>query len=693
MQNSAARPRILRAAIGVDVGGSFTDVVCSTQDRTVRAKAPTDPQDIGNGVIEACDKVAALLGIALDQLLPEVTRFGLGTTAVTNALTAHEGLKVGLLTTQGFESLALTARGDRIQRDGWLELPWVPIEAACIEGLPERLDKSGKVLTPLDPDRVAAAVTHLVQVHGVESLAISFLWSYVNSAHEKQAAAIARKCYPSLPIFCGAALQPIRREYERTMVAVMNAFCANALDGIEQLEQRLRTLGLAAPLLLLQASGGTATVMEARRAPLRLAASGPAAGVAAASEIVRTQSITEAVCGDVGGTSFDVAIITGGKPVRSHRSKLHGIVVAQSHVDVESVGSGGGSVGWIDRRGMLRVGPRSARSMPGPACYGRGGVEATITDALLLLGYIEGEKFLGGTMQLDRHAASAACAALGAQIGLDACATAWAIRETALADMINAMRSLISGNGMKPKNLSAIAYGGGGPLFMAPIARAVGIPRVFSPALASVLSAFGGGSADVRLERSRSVGRVIPLDTARVERELAELQRLVKQDLDANNIAPEAQTVQFEADVQFLRQSADLTIAVTLPFDQHRLMQDFMAAYAALYGKGTIVEGAKIELVSVRAVGIGKTDRVQMIAHAAPTPKLDAPAVSGKRRVRLTRDATEEIPVYEATSLLPGHRLRGPALVDAIDNTLWIPAHSTASVDQFSTISIELGEA
>src|SRR5688572_1838303 len=151
MENSPARSRILRAAIGVDVGGSFTDVVCSTQERTVRAKAPTDPQDIGKGVIDACEKVAALLGVALNQLLPEVTRFGLGTTAVTNALTAHEGLKVGLLTTQGFESLALTARGDRIQREGWLELPWVPIEASRIKGLPERLDKFGKVLTPLDP--------------------------------------------------------------------------------------------------------------------------------------------------------------------------------------------------------------------------------------------------------------------------------------------------------------------------------------------------------------------------------------------------------------------------------------------------------------------------------------------------------------------------------------------------------------
>jgi N-methylhydantoinase A len=681
---------IKRAALGVDVGGSFTDVVCSTETRTVRAKAPTDPQDIGAGVVAACEKAAAQLGVSLDQLLPHVTRFGLGTTAVTNALTAHDGLKVGLLTTQGFETLALTARGDRISRDGWLELPWVPIEQSCIVGLPERLDRDGHVLAPLNVSEAAAAARHLVDDEGVEALAISFLWSYVNPVHEELTAEVVRRLYPNLPVFCGAALQPVRREYERTMVAVMNAFCANVLDGIEQLEQRLKSLGLRAPLLLLQASGGTATVPEARRAPLRLAASGPAAGVAAAAELARTQLITEAVCGDVGGTSFDVAVIVSGQPVRSHRSKLHGVAVAQSHVDVESVGSGGGSIGWIDRRGMLRVGPRSARSTPGPACYGRGGTEATITDALLLLGYIEGETFLGGAMRLDRDAAMAACAALGAQVGLDAMATAWAIRETALADMVSAMRSLVSANGLKAKDLSAVAYGGGGPLFMAAVSHAVGIPRLLSPALASVLSAFGGGSADVRLERSRAIGCVLPMEPGLIDRRLSELRRLVTQDLDANGVAAEAQEVRFEADVQFLRQSTDLTLGISIPFEERGLTEAFFEAYTALYGEGTVVDGAKIELVSIRAVGIGSTDRVRMpvwTGAGATAP----PPVRGDRLVWLSPDAAERVPVYEAAALLPGHHLQGPALVDAVDNTLWVPPGSTGSVDAFNTITLELG--
>lgn len=691
MLGSLENTPVERAALGVDVGGSFTDVVCSTEARTVRAKAPTDPQDIGAGVIAACEKAAAQLGVSLDQLLPQVTRFGLGTTAVTNALTAHEGLKVGLLTTQGFESLALTARGDRISRDGWLELPWVPIEPSCILGLPERLDRHGHVLGALSASEATSAARRLVEGEGVEALAISFLWSYVNPVHEELAAEAVRGLYPDLPVFCGAALQPVRREYERTMVAVMNAFCANALGGIEQLERRLKGLGLTAPLLLLQASGGTATVTEARRAPLRLAASGPAAGVAAAAELARTQHITEAVCGDVGGTSFDVAVIASGQPVRGHRSKLHGVAVAQSHVEVESVGSGGGSVGWIDRRGMLRVGPRSARSAPGPACYGRGGTEATITDALLLLGYIEGETFLGGSMRLDRDAATTACAALGAQVGLDAMATAWAIRETALADMVSAMRSLVSANGLKAPDLSAIAYGGGGPLFMASVSQAVGIPRMLSPALASVLSAFGGGSADVRLERSCAVGRVLPLEADVIDRNLSELRRLVMQDLDANGIAAEAQEVRFEADVQFLRQSADLTLTTSLPFDEPRLREAFFESYAALFGKGTIVEGAKIELVSIRAVGIGRTDRVRMPSRVSAAAGI--PPAAGARLVWLAPDAPEEVPLYQATALLPGHLLRGPALVDAVDNTLWVPRGGTGSVDAFNTITLELGAA
>lgn len=675
-------------AIGVDVGGSFTDVVLSTSDRTVRAKAPTDPADIGNGVMEGCKMVASQVGLTLRDLLPNIARFGLGTTAVTNALTAHKGLKVGLITTAGFESLALTARGDRVCADGWLEVPWIPIESSMIAGVPERVDCNGKVLVPLSADAVLTAARELVEAKGAQAIAISFLWSFLNLEHEEAAKALVQQLYPELPVFCGAELQPVQREYERTTVAIMNAFCADALDGMESLEQRLKNNGLSVPLLLLQASGGTISVAEARRTPLRLAASGPAAGVVAAAELAATKGISEAVCGDMGGTSFDVAVITGGMPVRAQRGKLHGVAVAQSHVEVESVGSGGGSIAWVDKRGMLRVGPQSARSFPGPACYGRGGTEPTITDAMVLLGYLDPAKFLGGSMKLDLNASEDACARLGESLGLDAMETAWGIREMALADMASAMRSRISSSGLEPAQLAAITYGGSGSLFMAPIAHSVGVKRLLVPVLASVLSAFGGGSADIRLERSRSVSRLLPLDGAALRGWIDTLKDLVEQDLAANGVAADARELCVEADMRFRRQTFELSVPVTLPLDQERLVEEFRRAYVAIYGTGTVVMGAEVELATIRVIGIGRTERVKLFESVEVSPPGRTPPSTGTRRLRLERETDREIPVYNADDLLPGDALEGPALIDAVDNTLWIPPDCTADVDRFRTITV-----
>jgi len=675
-------------SIGVDVGGSFTDAVVSVADRTVRAKAATEPANIGNGVINACDLVARQLGLSLRELLARTVRFGLGTTAVTNTLTVKRGLKVGLLTTAGFESLALTARGDRHTVDGWAVLPWVPLEPPCIAGIPERMDRDGKVRLAMSDEDVRVAVRKLVEEEGIQALAISFLWSFLNPAHEQAAKAVVAATFPDLPVFCGAELQPVRREYERTMVAVMNAFCADALNGIEDLERRLQEGGLKAPLLLLQASGGTATVEEARRAPLRLAASGPAAGVVAAAELAATQNITEAVCGDMGGTSFDVAIVHGGKPVRVARGKIHGVSVAQSHVEVESVGSGGGSLGWIDVRGMLRVGPQSARSFPGPACYNHGGTEAAITDAMVVLGYLDPGKFLGGAMVLDVDPARAACARLGDKLGLDAYECAWAIRQTALADMTNAMRARISASGLDPAQLTGVTYGGSGSLFMVPLTQEIGVPRLLAPELASVLSAFGAGSADVRLEKARSISRLLPLDEQEVAATMAVLEADVIAQLGANGIGPEATSVLFEADMQFMRQMSELTVPLSRPFSQEKLAKDFTQAYCALYGENAVASGAEIELVTLRAVGIGHTVRVQLFST---TDRADTkiPAPLGTRRVRIQRSGPfDEVAVYDALSLKPGHGFSGPALIDAVDSTLWVPPGSRVDVDAYRTLSV-----
>lgn len=677
-----------RLTVGVDVGGSFTDVVVSDGFETWRAKAPTNPGNFAIGVLEGCQKVAEEMGLALPQMILQVSRFGLGTTAVTNALTVHQGERVGLLTTRGFEHVPLMARGERVARDGWLDMPWVPLDIRRIGGVDERLGRGGEIIKDIRHDDVEAQLRRLVEEEQITALAISFLWSFVNPAHEDFAADVARQLYPDLPIFTGSSLQPVIREYERTMVAVMNAFCANALNGIESLDRQLRELGLSVPLLILQANGGATTLDGARSAPVSLAASGPAAGVAAAAEVALASGYENIACGDMGGTSFDVGIVTDGKPTRRQRGEIHGVKLAQAHVEVLSVGSGGGSIGWIDSRGLLRVGPRTARAYPGPACYGRGGTEPTVTDAMLLLGYLDGDKFLGGSMTLDRAAAEAACAEVGARIGLTAMETAWGIRELALADMVNAFRAHVSASGLDPRAVTGMTYGGSGSLFMAEICGRVGVGKLLAPELASVLSAYGAASADVRVEKIRAVGATAPFDLGGLQCVMDELAGEVNELLAERGIAEPRRRIVFEGDFRFERQSWEIPVELGDRFDEERASEEFLARYKRQYGDNSLAGGVALELVTLRAIGIGGTVRATLpVRDADPATPLRQ---AGTRSVHIDRGHVAHVDAYEASSVVPGHEIAGPALLDAIDNTLWIPPGATARMDERRTLHMEL---
>lgn len=674
--------------IGVDVGGSFTDVVVSDARETWRAKAPTNPGDFALGVLEGCEKVAGQLGLSISSMLGRVSRFGLGTTAVTNALTVHQGERVGLLTTKGFEHVPLMARGERVANDGWLDMPWVPLDIRRIAGVDERLGRGGTLVKPIDEADVEAHLRRLVEEEQIAALAISFLWSFINPVHEERAASIARQLYPDLPIFTGASLQPVIREYERTMVAVMNAFCANALSGIDRLDNRLRELGLKVPLLILQANGGATTLEGAKKAPVSLAASGPAAGVAAAAEVAIASGYRNIACGDMGGTSFDVGVIVDGKPIRRQRGEIHGVKLAQAHVEVVSVGSGGGSVGWIDSRGLLRVGPRTARAYPGPACYGRGGTEPTVTDAMLLLGYLDGDKFLGGSMKLDKAAAEAACATVGDKIGLSAIETAWGMRELAIADMVNAFRAHVSASGIDPRAIAGMTYGGSGSLFMAEICGRVGVEQLLAPELASVLSAYGAASADVRVEKVRAVGATAPFDAESLQSVMDKLEREVDELLAERGIAEARRRVVFEGDFRFERQSWEIPVELERTFDEAQASEEFVARYKRQYGDNSLANGVALELVALRAIGIGETVRASL-----PTREAVAGAAArrnGTRPVRIDRAGVAQVDTYDTAALRAGHRVAGPALLDAIDNTLWVPPGASVSMDERRTLHMEL---
>ena len=307
---------------------------------------------------------------------------------------------------RGFEDSLPLAKGRRVNDGIWSVYPEAIVPRERIVGVRERVDRDGHVLIALDPETAVDATRQLVDEHQVASLAVSFLWSFKNPDHEFRAVAAIREAFPSLPVISGADRQPTIREFERTAYAVLNAYAVAAVPGIDQLSRTLEELGLVVPVLLVHSSGGAMTATEARHAPILLAGSGPAAGVAASLSVAKAAARKNLVTCDMGGTSFDVAVVTDQRVPRRTRSELAGLLTSLPMVDTESIGAGGGSIAWVDARGMLRVGPHSAGADPGPACYGRGGESPTVTDALLVLGFLDPDRFLGGDMQLDVDAAA-----------------------------------------------------------------------------------------------------------------------------------------------------------------------------------------------------------------------------------------------------------------------------------------------
>jgi N-methylhydantoinase A len=372
-----------------------------------------------------------------------------------------------------------------------------------------------------------------------------------------------------------------------------------------------------------------------------------------------------------------------------------GIWTALSLVDVDSIGAGGGSLGWVDARGMLRVGPHSAGAVPGPACYGRGGSEPAITDALLVLGYLAPDRFLGGDMALDAPAALEACRRLGSPIGLGADEVAWGMREVALAGMAKAVRGRLGQRGLDPRNHALVSYGGCGGLFAADIARAIGATRVVVPELASVLSAFGTATADVRRERVQSLEVPFPVDTDAVAAVADKLRAEVDADVAADGIAAADRSVHFEVDLRFKRQKWELSVPLTGALIDEaaltRLLDDFRADYARRYGEGALMAGAVIELVGLRAIGVGRTVKadLQRASESSDAGPLVTPETG--RSVLVARGAEPvEVAVHHGPDLVPGHRLAGPALVDGVDTTVWVPPGAELRVDQHRSLIVEV---
>ncbi|NNL86607.1 MAG: hydantoinase/oxoprolinase family protein, partial [Myxococcales bacterium] len=487
--------------IGVDIGGTFTDCVVSDDTgRRTLSKALTSHGALYEGVLGAVARNAEERGLEVGQLLAETTQFVHGTTVATNAVLTRRGAKIGLLTTRGHEDALLIGKvsaksAGLAERDlthaSRLEKPPPIVPPDRIHGVSERIDVEGEVVAPLAEAGVISAIESLLAA-GVEAIAVSLLWSFRNPAHEIRIGELLRDKAPHVFATFSHELAPVLGEYERTVTTVLNAYVGPEVSAyLSELETRLRSAGLRFPLLVMQASDGLTSVQDAGRRPIVTLDSGPTGGILGCRYLSELYAEPHMICTDVGGTSFDVGVIHSGRVPLEPEPVISQYAFRIPKVAVRSIGAGGGSIGWLDDGGVLRVGPQSAGSNPGPACYGRGGDRATVTDADLVLGYFDANAFLGGRMKLDRSQALVALGRLGAPLGMDPEEVAVGMLRIVNAHMADLIRRSTIEQGNDPRECVLVAYGGAGPTHAAFYGADIGAKSILIPADSTVFSAEG----------------------------------------------------------------------------------------------------------------------------------------------------------------------------------------------------------
>ncbi|MFO1025237.1 MAG: hydantoinase/oxoprolinase family protein [Acetobacteraceae bacterium] len=546
--------------IGVDSGGTFTDV-CLFDDATgavVVWKVPSTPDDpsrgIAGGVGEGVEQVGATPA--------DVGYFGHGTTVATNALIQHRGARTGLITTDGFRDLLEIGRQKRPDLyDLQVDKPPTLVSRDLRLEVPERLHHDGRVETPLDRVALRSAVDRL-RAAGVEAVAVCFLYGFVDPTHEEEAAALLAEALPDAFLSIAHRVAPEFREFERLSTAVVNAYLGPVMQRyIQRLARRLSELGMAAAPHLTQSNGGVISFEQAAMLPVRTVLSGPSTGVVGAAEVGRQSGFTDLITFDMGGTSTDVALLEGGVCRLSGEATVHGYPIKAPMLDIHTVGAGGGSIAYVDSGGLLKVGPQSAGADPGPACYGRGSEAATVTDANVVLGTLNGEFLLGGRMQIRRDLSLAAVGRLAEQLGLDAMQTAQGIISVVTANMARAIRVISVQRGYDPRDYTLVAFGGAGPLHAARLAHELEISRVLVPVSPGILCAMGLLLTDLRTDFALTRLTLLSDAAAPVLAEaFATLEARALAWFEAEDIAPANRRIVRTVDMRYAGQNYELPI-------------------------------------------------------------------------------------------------------------------------------------
>jgi N-methylhydantoinase A len=694
--------------VGIDIGGTFTDAVAVNvaTGRVLQAKTPTTPDDLTDGVIVAIDELAQGAGLQPQELLGQTVKFVHGTTQSSNIMFTWTGARTGLLATRGFGDQVLIMRAigrvagrslsDR-RHFRTMDKPPAIVPKERIREVAERVDYKGDVLVALDLEDARQAIRELID-EGVDAIAIALLWSFRNPVHEKALAELVRDLAPGVHVTRSSEIAPVIGEYERTSTAVVNAYVSPLMvEYLGRLEARLGEAGLTRRPLILQASGGVTQVDHT--VPVNTIESGPAAGVVGAKLLADETGYQNLIATDVGGTTFKVSLLVDGEWSFAREAIINQYHLAVPMIDMVSIGSGGGSVAWIDSGQRLRIGPQSAGADPGPVSYGRGGTEPTVTDADVVLGFIDPNYFLGGRIRLDRQRAASAIQTRVADelFGGDLMRAAAGIRMVVDAQMSDLVRKATIERGHDPRDFALLAYGGAGPLHAASYGREIGVTHLVVPLTATVYSAWGAAASDLRHTFKDSFAFNLPGDPAipgtrydNLERQARELLR--RQDVDESDIA-----IARWAEVRYRRQMHEVRIPVPTgtidPSTLEAIGTAFEARYEALYGQGTAYREAGIEIVTFGVDAVGRTERPALPRFKPTGAELQAARRSSRSVYWPELGRAVETAVFDGSRLEPEMGFNGPAIVEMPGTTVVVPDGDRAEIDEFLNILITLGGA
>ncbi len=687
--------------VGVDVGGTFTDLI-AVDDETgtiLVHKLPTTPDDPSQGTVQGISEIAAEAGIApsdLDQVFH-------GTTIATNIVIEHNGARVGMLTTEGYRDILHIARHKKpLNFSNYQDLPWqrYPIVRRRYRlTVPERITKDGSVLVPLDEDVARARVLELKEA-GVEAVAVCFLFSFLNPEHEARVAAIVREEFPEAFLSVSSEVLPQYREYERFSTVCLNAFVGPKVASyVRRLEDELRGMGVRTGVHLMTSASGVATAEGAVVRPVNLLMSGPVAGVVGGIWAGRQAGYDNVITLDVGGTSADIGLAQEGRLRMKHLldTRVGPYQAMIPMVDVDTIGAGGGSIAYVDQGGIFRVGPRSAGADPGPAAYDRGGTEATATDAMVNLGWLVPEAFLGGGMTLRPDLARTAFEQGPAKaLGMSVEEASMGAVQILTHSMVQSIEENSVRKGFDPRDFALVAEGGAGPLFAAQVGVEVGTPWVLVPPFPGITSAMGLLATDMVYEYvSTAYQRLSTLDVAALEQRFAELEEQARRQLEEDGVPEDRVLVQRIADCRYLGQGYELRVdAPAGAIDDawvEKIRSDFHDIHEREYSRR--FEESDIELPNVRVRGIG-------LMAPLSTPEVEAGGESAEGALRhegtawfRADGALREVATryYDRDGLEAGNRIEGPAIVNQYDTTTVVPPGIAAHVDRFGNIVIEVG--